>query len=100
MTNSLQDFCLRDVSGISGEGKPDDAVAPILNGTWIADGIRTMIGHNLQTRPGAATILAAVVMQLVLRIRIAETRGQSLRSPLRVRGERGSRIAGNQIGGV
>jgi cytoskeleton protein RodZ len=47
----------------------------------------------------AATILAAVVTQLVLRIRIAETRAQSLRSPLRVRGERGSRIAGNPNGG-
>jgi transcriptional regulator with XRE-family HTH domain len=48
----------------------------------------------------AATILAAVVTQLVLRIRIAETRAQSLKSPLRVRGERGSRISGSQIGGV
>jgi cytoskeleton protein RodZ len=48
----------------------------------------------------AATILAAVVTQLVLRIGMAETRAQSLRSPLRVRGERGSRIAGNPIGGA
>jgi transcriptional regulator with XRE-family HTH domain len=48
----------------------------------------------------AATILAAVVTQLVLRIRMAEARAQSLRSPLRVRGERGSRIAGSPIGGV
>ena len=46
----------------------------------------------------AATILAAVVTQLVLRIRIAESRAQSLKSPLRVRGERGSRNAGSQIG--
>ena len=78
-------------------------VVPLLT----PDGCAGVLALELQQRVedtrsirAAATILAAVITQLVLRIRIAETRAQSLRSPLRVRGERGSRTSGTQIGSV